>query len=117
MRKMTLLCALFAWWGVPDGFTQEILTLDKALKIAFENSPSLIQSKLSLQQNELNLKAQKASLKSQFALEVNPFRFSRTSQYDSYNSKWYDSKSMGADASLAIRQPIKIGRASCRERV
>ena len=81
MRKMTLLCALFAWWGVPDGFTQEILTLDKALKIAFENSPSLIQSKLSLQQNELNLKAQKASLKSQFALEVNPFRFSRTSQY------------------------------------
>ncbi len=107
MRKMTLLCALFVWWGVPDGFTQEILTLDKALKIAFENSPSLIQSKLSLQQNELNLKAQKASLKSQFALEVNPFRFSRTSQYDSYNSKWYDSKSMGADASLAIRQPIK----------
>ncbi len=107
MRKMTLLCALFAWWGVPDGFTQEILTLDKALKIAFENSPSLIQSKLSLQQNELNLKAQKASLKSQFALEVNPFRFSRTSQYDSYNSKWYDSKSMVADASLAIRQPIK----------
>lgn len=107
MRKITLLATLLFLWGMPDGFTQEILTLDKALKIAFENSPSLIQSKLSLQQNELNLKAQKASLKSQFALEVNPFRFSRTSQYDSYNSKWYDSKSMGADASLAIRQPVK----------
>lgn len=107
MRKITLLLILFLSLGLTNGFTQEILTLDKALQIAFENSPSLIQSKLSLQQNELNLKAQKASLKSQFALEVSPFNFSRSSQYDSYNSKWYDSKTMSSDATLAIRQPIK----------
>lgn len=107
MRKMVLLCILGVLCGLPDGFTQEILTLEKALKIAFENSPSLVQSKLSLQQNELNLKAQEASLKSQFDLEVNPFRFSRISQYDDYNSKWYDSKTMGTDASFSIRQPIK----------
>lgn len=44
MRKITLLATLLFLWGMPDGFTQEILTLDKALKIAFENSPSLIQS-------------------------------------------------------------------------
>ena len=41
MRKMTLLCALFAWWGVPDGFTQEILTLDKALKSLLKTVPSI----------------------------------------------------------------------------
>jgi len=88
-------------------FSQEIMTLEKALKIAFENSPSLVQSKLSLQQSELNLKAQEASLKSQFALTVDPFNFTRNSQYDSYNSKWYDNKVMTSGASLAIRQPVK----------
>lgn len=107
MQKITLLSAILLLTGLTNGFTQEVLTLNKALKIAFENSPSLIQSKLSLQQNELNLKAQKASLKSQFALEVSPFNFNRTSQYDSYNSKWYDSKLMSSDATLAIRQPVK----------
>ena len=45
----------------------------KALNIAYEHSPSLIQSKLSLEQRQLNLKAQNASLKSQFSLDVNPF--------------------------------------------
>lgn len=86
---------------------QQVLTLDKALEIAFQNSPALVQSKLMLQQNELNLQAQQASLKSQFSLDVTPFTYSRNSQYDSYNSKWYDSKSMGTSASLGIVQPIK----------
>lgn len=81
--------------------------MDKALSIAFQNSPALIQSKLSLQQNELNLQAQQASLKSQFSLDVSPFNYSRSSQYDSYNSKWFDSKTMSSSASLGIVQPIK----------
>ena len=88
-------------------FAQQVLTLDKALSIAFQNSPALIQSKLSLQQNELNLQAQQASLKSQFSLDVSPFNYSRSSQYDSYNSKWFDSKTMSSSASLGIVQPIK----------
>lgn len=48
---------------------QEILTLEKALEIAYQQSPSIIQSKMSLQQSELALIQQKASLKSQFSLE------------------------------------------------
>lgn len=107
MRKYTLLLTILLGFGSMTGFSQEILTLDKALQIAFENSPALVQSKLSLQQNELNLKAQEASLKSQFSLDVNPFNFTRSNQYDSYNSKWYDNKTMSSSASFAIRQPIK----------
>ena len=104
--KYTLLVAIF-FMGGSLVVAQEVLTLDKALKIAFENSPALVQSKLSLRQNELNLQAQKASLKSQFSLDVNPFSYSRSSRYDSYNSKWYDSKSMSSSASLGIVQPVK----------
>ncbi|GHV68062.1 membrane protein [Bacteroidia bacterium] len=90
-----------------QGSSQQVLTLEKALEIAFENSPVLIQSKLSLQQSELNLQAQKASLKSQFSLDVNPFTYSRSNRYDDYNSKWYDSKTMTSSASFGVVQPVK----------
>lgn len=107
MRKHLLLFIVMLLGGVAHSFAQEVLTLQKALDIAFENSPSLVQSKLSLQQNELNLKAQEASLKSQFALDVNPFNFIRRNEYDNYNSKWFDSRTMSSSATFAIRQPIK----------
>mgnify|MGYP001121848999 FL=1 len=94
-------------FGMDRLTAQEILTLEKALEIAFEHSPSLIQSKLSLEQRQLNLKAQDASLKSQFSLDVNPFNYTRNNQYDSYNSRWYANESMSSSASLGIRQPIK----------
>lgn len=106
MYKCTLFFSFFFVCIVP-GFSQQVLTLERALDIAFRNSPALIQSKLSLEQNELNLAAQKASLKSQFSLDVNPFMYTRNNQYDSYNSKWYDNKTMGSSASLGIVQPIK----------
>ena len=54
-------------------FAQEILTLEKALEIAYQQSPSIIQSKMSLEQSELALIQQKASLKSQFSLNLSPF--------------------------------------------
>lgn len=89
------------------GHAQEILTLEKTLEIAFANSPTLVQSKISLEQQQLNLKAQKASLKSQFALDVKPFSYSRRNIYDSYNSQWFASESMTSSASFGILQPIK----------
>lgn len=107
MLKHSLTLAFLIVCGITHSMAQEILTLEKALNIAYEHSPSLIQSKLSLEQRQLNLKAQNASLKSQFSLDVNPFSYNRSNQYDSYNSKWYDSKTMSSSASLGIRQPVK----------
>lgn len=107
MLKHTLALIILTAFGISNSIAQEILTLEKALNIAFEHSPSLIQSKLSLEQRQLNLKAQNASLKSQFSLDVNPFNYVRNNQYDSYNSKWYANESMSSSASLGIRQPIK----------
>lgn len=107
MLKHSLTLTFLIVCGITHSMAQEILTLEKALNIAYEHSPSLIQSKLSLEQRQLNLKAQNASLKSQFSLDVNPFSYNRSNQYDSYNSKWYDSKTMSSSASLGIRQPVK----------
>ncbi len=107
MLKQTFILVFLFFSGMSYSFAQEILTLDKALSIAFEHSPSLIQSKLSLEQRELNLKAQDASLKSQFSLDINPFNYTRNNQYDSYNSNWYANEIMSSSASLGIRQPIK----------
>ena len=107
MLKHSILLSFLVLLLGKYSIAQEILTLEKALNVAFEHSPSLIQSKMSLEQRQLNLKAQHASLKSQFSLNVNPFNYSRNNQYDSYNSKWYDSKTMSSSASFGIQQPIK----------
>lgn len=107
MLKHFLILILLVICWMNGAIAQEILTLEKALNIAFEHSPALLQSKLSLEQNQLNLKAQNASLKSQFSLDVNPFNYTRNNQYDSYNSKWFANESMTSSASLGIRQPIK----------
>ena len=64
MLKQTLVLGLLTLSGLYSAHAQEVLTLEKALNTAFEHSPSLIQSKLSLEQRQLNLKAQDASLKS-----------------------------------------------------
>lgn len=53
-------------------FAQEILTLEKALEIAYQQSPSIIQSKMSLEQSELALIQQKASLKITVQFEFEP---------------------------------------------
>lgn len=107
MSKHSFLFAILFTFGISCLSAQEVLTLEKALNIAFEHSPALIQSKLSLEQRQLNLKAQDASLKSQFSLDVNPFSYTRNNQYDSYNSKWYANQNMASSASFGIRQPIK----------
>lgn len=107
MSKHSFLFAILFTFGISCLSAQEVLTLEKALNIAFQHSPALIQSKLSLEQRQLNLKAQDASLKSQFSLDVNPFNYTRNNQYDSYNSKWYANQNMASSASFGIRQPIK----------
>jgi len=86
---------------------QEILTLEKALEIANQQSPSIIQSKMNLEQNELALIQQKASLKSQFSLDLSPFQYTRSTSFDNYNTRWYTRKSMGSGLDFRISQPIK----------
>ena len=100
MRKMTplgwLICGFFMLSPIlgKAQSTQEyegkseILTLERALEIAYENSPTLRQSKISLEQSQNSLISQRASLKSQFSLDLNPFQYSRNSSFQDCLHSW-----------------------------
>lgn len=86
---------------------QEILTLEKALEIAYQQSPSLIQSKMALEQSELSLIQKKASLKSLFQFDLTPFNYSRSSSFEEINSTWNTYRTMSAGGNLSVTQPLK----------
>ena len=87
--------------------TPEILTLERALEIAYENSPTLRQSKISLEQSQNSLVMQRASLKSQFSLELSPFSYSRNSSFQELTSEWNTFRSMQSSGTFRVQQPIK----------
>jgi Outer membrane protein len=85
---------------------QQILTLEKALEIANTNSPDIRKSLLNLESSEQSLKAQKAALKSNFSLSVTPYSFNQTRSFDSYNAKWFTSKTTQSMGTFTVSQPI-----------
>lgn len=105
MRVFVLFLLLF--FTVRYSEAQQVLTLDKALELAYEHNPSLVQTRYSLEESELNLKVQRASLRSQFSLNVSPFRYTRNNVYDSYNSTWYTSETKRSGGTLGITQPVR----------
>lgn len=85
---------------------QQIITLNKAMEIALQNSPDLRQAELSLERSQRNLDAQRASLKSLFSLTVDPVNYSKSTQFDSYNAKWYNGENFTSRTGFRIEQPI-----------
>jgi len=75
--RLGLIAAALALVFRPPLRPAEFLTLEKALEIAFRNSPSIQEAYFRLQTSGENLKAQQAGLKSQFSLTLNP-SWSRT---------------------------------------
>ena len=113
MKKMTslgwMICGVFLMCAV-SGSAQstlssegesEILTLEKALEIAYQNSPTLRQSKISLEQSQNSLISRRASLKSQFSLELSPFGYSRNSSFQELTSEWYTFRSMTSSGTFS----------------
>lgn len=86
---------------------QELLTLERTLEIAYENSPSIRQSKLNLVRSRESLNAQNASLKSKFFLNLIPFSYGNNRSFDEFQSTWYTGKTMSSSGTFGISQPIK----------
>ncbi|MEA2105852.1 MAG: TolC family protein [Bacteroidota bacterium] len=86
---------------------QQTLTLEDAMNIAVENSPTIKQSKINMERNREYLNAQLAMLKSHFALNVTPIEYSNNETYEEYYSQWYNSERTVSNAGLVISQPIK----------
>lgn len=87
---------------------QAILSLEDAMNIAFENSPDIKQSRISMEQNREYLNAQLAMLKSRFSLDITPIEYSNTETYNDYFSQWNKTENIGANGTLVIQQPIKF---------
>lgn len=85
---------------------QTILTMDRALDIAADNSPSLRTSFLNMERSQENLNAQRASLKSQFSLNLTPVSYNQSRQFDSRYSEWYTNKSFSTNGTFRVDQPI-----------
>ncbi len=82
------------------------LTLDRALNIAFQNSPAMRQASLQLEFNERNLLAEKAGLKSQFSLTVTPYLTSSGKVFSELTSSYNTQTQTRTETSFTIRQPI-----------
>jgi outer membrane protein len=85
----------------------EELTLERALNIAFQNSPTIRQAGYSLVTSERNLMAQQAGLKSQFSLAVTPYRTSSSRVFNDLIASYNTQTQTRSEAGFTIRQPIK----------
>lgn len=97
---------------------QTVFTLEKALAYAEQNSPDIQQVLFSLESSQQSLLAQEAGLKSRFSLTVNPFKYSNTRRFDSFNSQWFTQESFNSFGTFNIDQPILFtnGTVSLRNR-
>ncbi len=85
----------------------ETFTLEQALDIAFQNSPTMKNAGWNLEISQHNLNAQKASLKSQFSLNVTPFSWDRGTSFDPTTSQYTIRETKSSSARFNISQPIK----------
>ena len=81
LKRMLLAIVVFMGITLPSQ-GQIPLTIDKAMEIAQENSPSLRRSYMNLERYKQNLIAQKASLKSRFSLNLNPLDYNKNRRFD-----------------------------------
>ena len=87
--------------------TAEELTLERALAIAFKNSPSMREAALQLEINERNLIAEQAGLKSQFNLSLTPINISSSRVFSDLTSQYNTQDQTKSEARFSITQPIK----------
>ncbi len=105
MNRALLLLSLL-WVAGMRTHAQEIITLKRAMEIALINSPDLRQAELSLERSQRNLDAQRAGLKSLFSFTANPVEYSKSTQFDSFNAKWFNGERFKSGSTFQIEQPI-----------
>jgi outer membrane protein len=92
--------------GAGPLMAQALLTMERALDIAEENSPDMKQTELALVRSQERLNAQRARLKSQFSITLDPFQYEKTNRFDQQTSEWYLNESASSGGTFAINQRI-----------
>lgn len=103
LRTVAVWALLAAGLQLPG---QELLTIDRSVGYAVENSPDMKQTELALVQSQERLNVQRARLKSQFAVTLNPFEYEKTNRFDQQTSEWFLNESASSGGILSIRQRI-----------
>ncbi len=93
-------------FGVLSAQAQQILTLDRALEIAEQSSPSIQTTLLNLERSQQLLRAKKASLKSQFLLTLDPIEYGQNRSFDEYTNNWFTSENFMTSGTFRVDQPI-----------
>ena len=101
LKRMLLAIVVFMGITLPSQ-GQIPLTIDKAMEIAQENSPSLRRSYMNLERYKQNLIAQKASLKSRFSLNLNPLDYNKNRRFDNRLSQWYTNETLNRGDSFQL---------------
>lgn len=101
-----LLIAAFSIWNSTVVNGQSLITLEKALEIAGQNSPEIQISLLNLTRYKETLNATKASQKSKFQLGVTPFDYSNMRKFDDFSSTWYTKETSKSGGSFTVSQPF-----------
>jgi outer membrane protein len=83
---------------------QQILSMDRALEIAVENSPNMKQTELSLVRSQELLNAQRARMKSQFSVTLDPFEYEKTNRFDQQTSEWFLNESASSAGTFTVSQ-------------
>ncbi len=106
-KKINLIAILIILTCAGSLYSVEKMTLERALEIAFENSPSIREVALQLDISEHNLKAQQASLKSQFNLTLTPLDISDSRVFNELTSSYNTQERVKSEARFTITQPVK----------
>jgi len=106
--RIRLIVLILLISNVLVSFSQEGLTLEKALSIAESNSPSMKITRLNLIRSQENLNAQNAALKSNFSLTLNPIGYSQDRQFNDLISKWNSQKTTESYGVFTVSQPIVL---------
>lgn len=85
---------------------QQLLTLEKTLEIAYDNSPDMIKQEISLENQRENVNATKARLKSRFALSVDPFSYSKSRNFANYANDYVSNENLSSFGTFVVSQPI-----------
>ncbi|WP_010661836.1 TolC family protein [Marinilabilia salmonicolor] len=106
--KVTLLFLILSVSTGNGMQAQQVLTLEKALSYARQESPDIKRARLNLEQSRENLIARRASLKSSFRLNLTPLEYSHNRQYNDPLSEWYTTENLSSYGTFSVQQPITL---------
>ncbi|RHJ84795.1 TolC family protein [Parabacteroides sp. AM08-6] len=106
IKKTVLAAVACLGLSVVPAYGQLSLTIEKAMDIAEENSPTLRRSHMNLDRYQENLIAQRASLKSKFSLNLNPVDYNKNRRFDNRLSQWYTNETFSSSGTFQVDQPI-----------